>query len=69
MDQIIAPFYVVNNGDISIIGKTTAKQLGILKLGLEVNKIEKITPFPKIKDVIVKLSIDPKVKPVQQPVR
>ena len=67
--EIIASFYVVENGDISIVGKNTAKQLGILKLGINVNMVNKITAFPKIKNVCVKLSIDPYVKPVQQPLR
>lgn len=69
--EVIAPFYVVNKGDVSIIGKITAKQLGILKLGLDINRIEikTVTPFPKIKDFVVKLTIDPNVKPVQQSMR
>lgn len=69
--EIIASFFVVKNGDVSITGKDTAKQLGILRLGLSVNRIEvdNISPFPKIKDAVVKLAIDPNVKPVQQPVR
>lgn len=69
--EVIAPFYVVKSGDVSIVGKDTAKQLGILKLGLDVNRVElkTVTPFPKIKDFVVKLAIDPNVKPVQQPMR
>lgn len=67
--EFVTTFYVVNGGDISIVGKETAKQLGILKLGLGVNKVEKIIPFPKIKNVVVKLTIDLYVKPVQQHVR
>lgn len=31
--------------------------------------LDKLDPFPKIKDVLVKLSIDPTIKAVQQPVR
>ena len=67
--EIITSFYVVSNGDVSLISKETAKQLGVLKLGLGVNKVDNIEPFPKIKDVVSKLSIDPYVKPVQQPLR
>lgn len=67
--EIIAPFYVIINGDISIIGKHTAKQLGILKLGINANKLVSPRPFPKVKGILVKLSIDPYVKPVQQPLR
>lgn len=67
--EIITSFYVVEKGDVSLIGKDTAKQLGILKLGLDVNRLEKVTPFPKVKKVLVTLSIDPYVRPVQQPLR
>uniref|UniRef100_A0ABD2W3B8 RNA-directed DNA polymerase n=1 Tax=Trichogramma kaykai TaxID=54128 RepID=A0ABD2W3B8_9HYME len=67
--EIITTFYVVKHGDISILGKVSAKQLGVLKLGMSVFAVNKVTPFTKIKNVLVKLSIDPYVKPVQQPVR
>nr|CAH7748209.1 unnamed protein product [Callosobruchus chinensis] len=32
--EIITHFYVVKNGDISLLGKDVAKQLGVLKLGI-----------------------------------
>ncbi|KAL7296749.1 hypothetical protein TKK_0010159 [Trichogramma kaykai] len=67
--EIITTFYVVKHGDTSILGKVSVKQLGVLKLGMSVFAVDKVTPFPKIKNVLVKLSIDPYVKPVQQPVR
>ncbi|VEN55440.1 unnamed protein product, partial [Callosobruchus maculatus] len=69
--EIITPFYVVNNGDVSLIGKETAKQLGVLKLGLNINQIQatNLKPFPKTKNIVIKLSIDPYVKPVRQPAR
>lgn len=67
--EIITSFYVVEKGDISILGKETAKRLGILKLGLDVNAIQEAKPFPKIKNITVKLTINPEVKPVKQPVR
>lgn len=68
-DEIITSFYVINHGEISILGKDAAKQLGILKLGIGVNKIERKVPFPKVKNIQIKLTIDPNVKPVRQPVR
>lgn len=68
-EEIITSFYVVDQGDISILGKDTAKQLGILKLGININQIEMSKPFPKIKNIKIKLTIDPHVKPVRQPVR
>nr|CAH7765262.1 unnamed protein product [Callosobruchus chinensis] len=51
------------------IRKETAKQLGILKLELHISTIEEETPFPKIKNIVIKLTIDSTVKPVRQPVR
>lgn len=68
-NEIITHFYVVVNGDISLLGKDVAKQLGVLKLGINATIVEKATPFPKIKSFLIKLSIDPYVKPVQQPLR
>lgn len=68
--EIISSFYVVNRGDISILGKEAAKRLGILKLGLNINHIsQELKTFPKIKNIKVKLTIDFNVKPVKQPVR
>lgn len=67
--EVITHFYVVEKGDISLLGKDVAKQLGVLKLGVNATKLEKATPFPKIKGFLIKLSIDPYVKPVQQPLR
>ncbi|XP_055714982.1 uncharacterized protein K02A2.6-like [Phlebotomus papatasi] len=43
---------------------------GVLKIGLDINQV--ITPaeeFPKIKDILIDLVIDHRVKPVQQPYR
>lgn len=67
--EIITTFNVISDGDTSLIGKQTAKKLGVLKLGLRVNEINKPTTFPKIKNIQVKLSIDKTVRPVQQPAR
>lgn len=67
--EMIAPFFVIKNGNQSLLGRDTAIKLGVLKLGLEVNKIEAINPFPKIKNLRVKLAIDNTVKPIQQPMR
>lgn len=60
---------MVEAGDISILGKETAKRLGIPKLGLEVNQVDNPCPFPTIKNITVKLTIDQSVKPVRQPLR
>lgn len=53
--------------------RDTAMQLGVLKLGIDVNKVdsdqESIRPFPKFKDIMAEIPIDPLVKPVTQPYR
>lgn len=67
--DIITSFFVVDQGDVSIFGKDTAKRIGVLKLGLGVNRIQEASPFPKIKNITVKLTIDKSVRPVQQPLR
>nr|CAH7762554.1 unnamed protein product [Callosobruchus chinensis] len=45
--ELVTHFYIVLQGKISILGKETAKHLGILKLGLHISTIEEETPFPK----------------------
>lgn len=35
--EIIAALYVVNEGNVTLIGRETAKRLGILKLGISAN--------------------------------
>lgn len=62
-----ATFYVIKNGSKCLLGKTTAKLLGVLKTGLDINAIA--SPFPKIKGVILDIPIDENVKPVIQPYR
>nr|CAI5843240.1 unnamed protein product [Callosobruchus analis] len=57
------------NHHISLLGKDVAKQLGALKLGINAATLEGVKGFPKIKDIRAKLSVDPYVKPAQQPVR
>nr|CAH7757848.1 unnamed protein product [Callosobruchus chinensis] len=51
--ELVTHFYVVLQGEISILGNT----------------IEEETPFPKIRNIVIKLTIDSTVKPVRQPVR
>lgn len=60
---------MVDKGEIFLLGKETVKKLGILKLGLNINNVDKVAGFPKVKDVIVKLTINPHAKPVQQPLK
>lgn len=63
-----AKFFVVKEGQRCILGDTTAKALGVLKIGVEVNQVNNV-PFGKIKDVQVQIHMDPTFKPVFQPVR
>lgn len=66
---IMAKFYVVSQGKKTLIGRKTAEELGVLRIGLNVNEVSTKQPFPKIKGVQVKLSIDQSVPPVCQPYR
>nr|CAI5854543.1 unnamed protein product [Callosobruchus analis] len=63
---LLAHFYVLPRGEISILGKETAKRLGVLKLRLYINAIEEEMLFPKIKNIVIKLTIDSTVKPVRR---
>lgn len=67
-----AKFFVVDEGQRCILGDATAKALGVLKIGVEVNqlgKAEQSIRFGKIEDVQVQIHMDPAFKPVFQPVR
>ncbi|XP_045771272.1 uncharacterized protein LOC123871475 isoform X2 [Maniola jurtina] len=65
--------YVIRNGTRDLLGKETAIQLGVLKIGLQINSISNEKPsdkvFPKFKGVTVQIPIDQTVKPVIQPYR
>lgn len=53
-----------------MLGRETSIKLNILKLDLNVGKIESSPqPFPKMLNINIKLSIDESIKPVQQPLR
>jgi transposase InsO family protein len=65
----ITTFYVVENGDKSLLGKNSAINLGVLRIGLDINNIVDVTPFPKMRNIIIQLKIDPNVTPVTQPYR
>ncbi|XP_075144752.1 uncharacterized protein LOC142219865 [Haematobia irritans] len=69
--EIMATFYVIKNGNQSLLGRDTAIQLKVLKLGLDTNSTgnKSETPFPKMKNVSIKLAIDRNVRPIQQPLR
>lgn len=64
----IATFYVVLDGLRSLLGRSTASDLGLLKVGSTVNtlgSVDKIKPFPKVPGVKIKFSVDKSVPPVK----
>ncbi|XP_044766712.1 uncharacterized protein LOC123322760 [Coccinella septempunctata] len=63
--------YVISDGSRNLLGKDTALQLRVLKLGdMEVDSVKELkTPFPKFKNILVEIPTDPSVKPVIQPYR
>ncbi|XP_062537721.1 uncharacterized protein K02A2.6-like [Armigeres subalbatus] len=69
-----ADFFVVVKGQRNLLGDTTAKELGVLKIGMDICRVAKpidqeLSPFPKIKDVQVHIQMDPNIVPVFQPLR
>ncbi|XP_062541678.1 uncharacterized protein K02A2.6-like [Armigeres subalbatus] len=71
--EINAEFLVIRNGQRNLLGDTTSKELGILKIGLESNRVtddnNRVSPFSKIVDTKVRISMDPSFTPVFQPLR
>lgn len=66
-------FYVIEKGQQPLLGKISAQQLGVLRIGLgsaEVNRVDAAKQhFPYIRDVELTLPIDRSVPPVIQPLR
>lgn len=66
-------FYVIEKGQQPLLGKITAQQLGVLRVGLGINNVNQVElskmPFPHIRDVELTLPIDRSVPPVIQPLR
>ena len=59
---VYAEFFVVQNCNKSLLDKTTAKQLKVLKVGLEVQNIEEtIQPYPKCPNIQIRLSINKEI--------
>lgn len=64
-----AKFLVVKGGERSLLSRSTASSMKMLKLGSEVNNVElkdkdqTETPFPKIPNVIARFEVDPTVPP------
>lgn len=77
-DDIISArttFYVIRGGQQALLGKITARELGLLRVGLpssfkeNVCQVKQTEAFPKIKDFQLVLPIDKNVTPVIQPLR
>lgn len=68
-ETVPSTIYVIENGSRNLLGKDTAIQLGVLKLGTNIHHIQEPTPFPKFKNVLVEIPIDESVIPVIQPYR
>ncbi|XP_062557023.1 uncharacterized protein LOC134221870 [Armigeres subalbatus] len=65
---IRAEFFVVEGGQRCLLGDQTAKQLGVLKVGMNINSVE-MSPFSKMQGITAKILMDPQVIPVYQPMR
>lgn len=71
-----AIFYVVVGGSQPLLGKDTAKELGVLKIGLPTmySSVNSLVPvdkrvFPKMKNVQLRIPVDTSIVPVAQRVR
>lgn len=67
-------FFVVARGQRNLLGDATSKELGVLKVGMDIHLVsdkndQNLVPFPKIKDVQVHIQMDPNIVPVFQPLR
>lgn len=68
--SVRALFYVIKGGQRCLLGDQTSKDLGILKVGLDIQNVAtQMATFSKIKDVQVQIHMDPAAKPVFQPLR
>lgn len=67
---VVAEFFVVRDGQKDILGDLTAKTLGVLKVGIDINNVAtELKPFSKIKDTKAQIRIIPGARPVFQPLR
>lgn len=69
----VAQFYVLQHPGKSLLGRDTARQMGVLKInttsGIHEIVETSVKPLSKMKDIVVKIPIDDTVKPVIQPYR
>lgn len=67
-----ATVYIIADGTRDLLGKDTAIRLGVLKIGTDINSLDDKSThqmFPKLKNVLIDIPIDDKIKPVVQPYR
>lgn len=65
-----ATFYVADEFGKFLVGMDTARALGVIKIGYNVNNIQtESSEFNKIKGFLIDIPIRPEVKPVSQPYR
>lgn len=68
--KVTTTFYVIEDGQKNLLGKTTAQNLGVLKLGANLlASVQRLEPFPKFKNVLIEIPIDERVTPIIQPYR
>lgn len=67
----VAEFFVVKGGQKDLLGDLTAKQLGVLKIGLDINNVASSLgkPFTKITNVQAHIRTHSHFKPIFQPLR
>jgi RNase H-like domain found in reverse transcriptase/Reverse transcriptase (RNA-dependent DNA polymerase)/Integrase zinc binding domain/Integrase core domain len=59
-------FHVINKAKRGLLGYETAKRMGLISLGLDINAVEEsLGIFPKIPNLKIKLEVDPNVPPVR----
>lgn len=65
--SVMADFVVVEDGKRSLLGRSTASDMGLLLVGWQVNKCEVINEnvFPKMPGVKVKFSVDKSIPPTR----
>ncbi|XP_062699679.1 uncharacterized protein K02A2.6-like [Aedes albopictus] len=65
-----AEFFVVKGGQKNLLGDSTAKRLGVLRIGLDINHVDtSMKPFTKITEVQAHIRMNQQFKPVFQPLR
>lgn len=70
--ELIASFYVVNEGGKFLLGRDTAMALKVLKIGESIDRITEgktTRQFSKMKGILVEIPLKENVKPVAQPYR